>query len=748
LTEAEQLRRGDDAPARAGGGSRSPGLLGFLREGTSPASPRAVRWAAITFGVLVAVAVPVIFSQGSDQWFFLDEWTIVAGRELAFDDLVRPHNEHLILVPVFVYRALYRLVGIDAYWPYQAVLVTAHVASATMLRVAMRRAGVGPWIATAAAGTLLVFGSGRQDIVWAFQISFTGALALGLAQLLLADHDGPAPARDALGVACGIAAVATSSVGVVMVGVVALSSALRGRWRTLAIQTVPPAVVWTAWWWSRGRGSYAEAAGPGGAVEYAAQGLRHAFAGLGRSDVTAAVLGVAVVAGLVLAVRGRPWRAAAVEAALPVALFAGGLGFVMVTGFARAGRTGNDVPQATRYVYLVAALALPLIAYALQQLAVRGRWLVLVPGALLLAGVPGNVDALRAQGFEELTLGREEVVLVGAHLPELGQLPGAQPPFGWFEGPVTADWLRDALADGKVPSAPDVSPEREATIAFEVLADVRPGPPPGALCPPLTGPVEARLQRGESLTFLGGSVTVQLLRSGAASEPQVLPATGRQVIHAVAGPLDLVVTPGPGEQVDACIPGGREESQFGVLDAAYQGIGPRVAVLGDSIAMASADEVRAELEQWSLRLSAIVGEGLAGGPLSVVGDAPSGLERAADLAGGAPAVAVVALGTNDAMLADLTADEALAAWDQITNAFGGACIVGVTVTEDGEGIDPADAAAINARVRDRSDVVVPWAERSGADPGRYVGADGIHPTPEGEQLFATMVAEGVEACPG
>jgi hypothetical protein len=99
-------------------------------------------------------------------------------------------------------------------------------------------------------------------------------------------------------------------------------------------------------------------------------------------------------------------------------------------------------------------------------------------------------------------------------------------------------------------------------------------------------------------------------------------------------------------------------------------------------------------------------------------------------------------------LADLTADQALAAWDQITNAFGGACIVGVTVSEDGDGIDAAEAAAINARVRERSDVVVEWAERSGSDRGRYLGADGIHPTPEGEELFASMVAEAVDSCPG
>ena len=45
----------------------------------------------------------------------------------------------------------------------------------------------------------VLFGAGAQDILWAFQITFTGALVFGLVQLLLADHDGPVDRRDWLG---------------------------------------------------------------------------------------------------------------------------------------------------------------------------------------------------------------------------------------------------------------------------------------------------------------------------------------------------------------------------------------------------------------------------------------------------------------------------------------------------------------------------------------------------------------------
>ena len=68
----------------------------------------------------------------------------------------------------------------------------------------MRRAGVGPWIATATASmSLLLAGAAWADIVWAFQVGFVGSLACGLAHLLLADHDGPLDRHDTFGLVFG-----------------------------------------------------------------------------------------------------------------------------------------------------------------------------------------------------------------------------------------------------------------------------------------------------------------------------------------------------------------------------------------------------------------------------------------------------------------------------------------------------------------------------------------------------------------
>lgn len=85
---------------------------------------------------------------------------------------------------------MYWLVGLRSYAPYHVLAIGLHLKAAALLRVIMRRAGVVPWISTVPASLIAFFGTASQEILWAFQIAFSGALVLGLVQLLLADHDG------------------------------------------------------------------------------------------------------------------------------------------------------------------------------------------------------------------------------------------------------------------------------------------------------------------------------------------------------------------------------------------------------------------------------------------------------------------------------------------------------------------------------------------------------------------------------
>ena len=111
----------------------------------------------------------------------------------------------------------------------------------------MRRAGVGPWLSTFAAGIFIFFGTGVENVFVAFQITFVGALAFGLGQLLLADHEGALDWRDWLGLLCGLASIMCSGVGLTMVFVVGMAVLLRRGWRLALFHTAPLAIVFVIW---------------------------------------------------------------------------------------------------------------------------------------------------------------------------------------------------------------------------------------------------------------------------------------------------------------------------------------------------------------------------------------------------------------------------------------------------------------------------------------------------------------------
>src|SRR5207248_1827286 len=125
------------------------------------------------FMVVEAAALSLWLVLGRSQWFFSDEWDFLAGRTAGdFGDLFNPHDNHWSTLPILVYRLLWWLVGLRSYLPYLVFVVLLHLTAAALLRAVMRRAGVGPWISTAAASLFALFGAGYGDIVWAFQIGF------------------------------------------------------------------------------------------------------------------------------------------------------------------------------------------------------------------------------------------------------------------------------------------------------------------------------------------------------------------------------------------------------------------------------------------------------------------------------------------------------------------------------------------------------------------------------------------------
>src|SRR4051794_608957 len=315
------------------------------------------RLAVLVFAAVEAAGAVLYVVNGRRVWFFGvfgDEWDFLAGRSLTIHDLLQRHGDHLVALPALVFRVLYTVVGLRSYLPYQLCAIALHLAAAALLRVVMRRAGVDPWIATAAAGLFVLFGAGSQDILIAFQITFSGALVLGLVQLLLTDHDDPIDRRDWLAVLAGLGALLCSDVAIVMIAAVGIAALLRKRWWAAAIQTIPLALVYGAWLWAYGRGARTNH----DVVRISRSArttISATFDALAQVPFLGWVLGAMLVAGLVLAVQQHRSHDTStsdgrVTLGPAVSLGLGGVLFATMLGLARFG-LGSQFAASSRYLH-------------------------------------------------------------------------------------------------------------------------------------------------------------------------------------------------------------------------------------------------------------------------------------------------------------------------------------------------------------------------------------------------------------
>jgi hypothetical protein len=471
------------------------------------------RLAAIVFGVAVAVAAVLYLRIGARNWFFLDEWDFLAVRSLSPRDLLEPHNEHWSTLPIIAYRVLWRIFGLRSYLPYVLPVVALHLTAATLLRAVIRRSGVEPWLATAAALLFLFLGTGFSDIIWAFQIGFTGSLVAGLAHLLLADHDGPADLRDAAGLGFGLVGLLCSGISVTMVGVVGLAVLVRRGWRMAALHTVPLAVVFGLWYVAFGSDAATTARpGPARLVDFVQHALVHTVRSVGAADVVAVALVAVLVVGGAVAVRDRG-RPDANRSFAPWALLAGALVLAVITGVGRAQDLGVESAEASRYVHLLGAMTIPAIAAAGQALGRRSRWAIPIVSIILLAGIPGNIAEISTRNtFEEALLrGEPDYVRSLAHVAGTSDLPGRLEPDRAKLPGVTLGWLRQAVRHDKIELVRPVT-DSEVAVArtrFLLAQETRPDDPKG--CRTLDGPKRIELDAGDAIRFDDGQLLVRLV---------------------------------------------------------------------------------------------------------------------------------------------------------------------------------------------------------------------------------------------
>jgi hypothetical protein len=520
------------------------------RRSSSFREPRVALWGfvAIELGALV-----YYFVLARGQWFFADEWDFLARRSLSPKGLLAPHLGHWTTVPIMAYRVLWQLFGLRSYMPYVGLTIGLHLTAAALLRAIMRRSGIRPWTATAGASVFVFFGAGAQNIFWAFQITFVGALVLGLVQVLLADHAGGVDRRDWFGLAAGVLGLLCSGVYITMAIVVGITVLLKRGWRAAALHTVPLAVLYVGWWarflrrskaWRR-----ASSTSPGDVLAWCWRGATGLFAALGHVSLFGIALFVVFVVGSFVALRRLGRDGIRERGAVPLGLALGVLALLLTTGTNR-GQYGAGGAASSRYEYILAALLLPALVLAVDALIQNGRVVGVFALVVLFAGVPGNIVEASRVAHERKTYaaGLRSTMLSIARDPLAERVPGALRPEPNVSGDVSLAWLRRGITSGRIPKLRAPSPVEESNNRLR-LSLMELDRASGFACRRLDRPTVLRLGNGESVG-IGGTVYVALLSTEAAPASEdvafgsaLLNQSPTHTLVAVAGPIVIRMTP-------------------------------------------------------------------------------------------------------------------------------------------------------------------------------------------------------------
>ena len=137
----------------------------------------------------LTVSAVLISVWQSKLTFAFDDWDFLLGRlGSSADVFLVPHHEHISIAPVVIYKTLLSAFGLSSPRPFQVVSVCLFLAVLVVVFVYLRRR-VGGWLALAGVLPMLFFGPAWDNVMWSFQIGFTGSLAAGVGALLALDRE-------------------------------------------------------------------------------------------------------------------------------------------------------------------------------------------------------------------------------------------------------------------------------------------------------------------------------------------------------------------------------------------------------------------------------------------------------------------------------------------------------------------------------------------------------------------------------
>jgi hypothetical protein len=497
-------------------------------------------WAAA--GVLVVTAWWYVRVSRS-QTFVFDDWS-VAARPASLGDLLEPHNGHLSVVPLAIYRVLLEAFGLETYTPYRLLGIGSLLALGVALFL-FARSRVGAPLALVVA----------VSVLWLPTMNLTPFLAnFHLALVCAVVCAAAMPSRDprsdvAVGVALLIA-LATSGVGVAIATACAVHAALSrlrpSRWIAVGI----PSLLWLFWW--RTLGDQPRVADGRSIPSMVGEVFEGAFGSFGALTGGWWLGGLVLIAGWMILLAYRMSRDRA--SAFTQLAWAAGL-VVWWAGLVWSRPGAADSNNTGRYEYVGAVLILLSAMPAVHPAWLRtttARWRM-TAAALLVVGaiVVVNHDELRQASQNRAVNGtRAQMVLLELDqtiqpvestrrlTPELARL-------------TVHDYREKVVARYGSPIDPDESPD-EALIERDALRVPIMGPAPNDDPACADGPV-AIVLGGRVVLHTGDEpATVRARRFGSAMvEVRTIPAH-RSAFVQFPGPT-IVAVPWLVDAPGACI---------------------------------------------------------------------------------------------------------------------------------------------------------------------------------------------------
>jgi hypothetical protein len=372
-----------------------------LRSGALRIERLAARYplADLLAGAAMLLSGAVLLHWLSRLTFWRDEWGFLLHRRgWSAGTFLDPAVEHLVAIPILIYKLLLEVAGMDSPAPFQVVAVITFLASIGLLYVYVRpRAGA--WLALAAILPILFLGPAWDDLLFPYQMTWFGSGACGIAALLCLERH--SSRWDVAATTLLSAGLLFSDAGIPFVAGALVEIAMgRDRFGRAYVALIPT-LLWIVWYLGWGHTAHTFVSGHNLAQvpNYVLDGLSSSLAvllGLSKPPGAAVGTGPALAWGrplLVAALVAAGWRMYQIGKPSPrlVATSVILIGFWSLTGL---NASVFGLPTVGRYQYFGVVLIVLVASELVRGLRV-GRWALVVALAGALAATASNLIRLK-----------------------------------------------------------------------------------------------------------------------------------------------------------------------------------------------------------------------------------------------------------------------------------------------------------------------------------------------------------------